>query len=275
VEARSLSPTEAKIILSLEAEGSEVLSLENLRHRAGVAPGFARKLAHDLVRKGWLQRVRGGQYLLNPSRFGPEALPDSDPLRMGSHVVSPYYFGYATAAELWGLLPQAGRVYYLVTTAPRVSVPVRPAQYRLVRVTPARFFGVRALRRRGVSIQVSDPERTVLDCLDRPELSGGIPGAAQVLASAKPQLDWPRLSRYLRRLGNRSLALRIGYLSEIVRPDVPPSPDWIEEHRARPGEPFVPLGPIREFPRRGPRDARWHVIQNVPRRALLGEVEIR
>ncbi len=193
MDFRSLSQTEAKVILALEAEGREIVSLTEIRKRTGASPGFARKLAHELVRKGWLQRVRQGTYLLNPSRHGPDALPDTDPLRIGSRLVEPYYFGYATAAELQGLFTQASRVYYIVTPARWLPGRDRAGRFRAVRVTPARFFGTRTLTRRGVRLVVSDPERTVLDCLNRPELAGGMAGVSQIFALAKPKMNWSHL----------------------------------------------------------------------------------
>jgi predicted transcriptional regulator of viral defense system len=270
---RSLSATEARVVLSLEADGEIELSLDTIEARAGVRRGFARKLAHDLVRKGWIQRVGRGRYLLNPSRHGPEAIPDTDPLRAGSHIVRPYYFGYASAAELWGFLLQAGRVYYIVTPV-RTSIQLtHPAQFQFVRTRPDRFFGTQEVLRRGETVRVSDPERTVIDCVDRPDLSGGLGGVVQVIARAKPRLVWTRLSEYLGRMNNRSLALRVGFLTEQVRPSVPPPGNWRRRWQARPGEPWVPLGPPRTFGRRGPHDRRWHIIRNVPDRILFSEVE--
>lgn len=272
---RSLSATEARVVLSLEADGERELSLDTIEKRAEVRRGFARKLAHELVRKGWIQRVGRGRYLLNPSERGPEAVPDTDPLRVGSHIVRPYYFGYASAAELWGFLLQAGRVYYVVTPV-RTSVRLdHPAQFQFVRMRPERFFGTREIRRRGETLLVSDPERTVVDCVERPELSGGLGGVAQIIARAKPQLVWSRLSGYLQRLGNRSLALRVGFLVDRVRPSLPPPRNWRQRYRARRDEPWVPLGPPRTFGRRGPHDPDWHIVQNVPDRVLFAEVEGR
>jgi predicted transcriptional regulator of viral defense system len=275
MEARSLSRTEAKVVLSLEAEGVTEVSIDGIRARAGVSRGFARKIAHDLEGKRWLQRVGRGMYLLNPSRHGPDAIADTDPLRLGSHIVSPYYFGYATAAELHGLLPQASRVYYLVTPIRGSAQWPHAAQFRRVRIAPTRFFGHRRMQRRGEAIEVSDMERTVLDCLDRPELSGGLGGAMRVIASAGGRLNWSRLDRYLDRLGNRSLALRLGYLAEKLGSAVEIPSDWIDRNKAHPGEPFVPLGRPSEFGRRGEHDPRWRIVRNVPESLLLAEVDIR
>jgi predicted transcriptional regulator of viral defense system len=272
---RTLSRVEASIVLSLEADAQETLTLDELRSRAKVSAGYARKLAHDLIRKGWLQRVRSGVYLLNPSRRGPDATPDRDPFRIGSRLVRPYYFGFATAAELLGLLPQLGQVYFVVTPIPTRASALSPVQFRIVRTTPDRMFGVRALRRRRERLIVSDLERTVLDCLRRPELAGGMPGVLQIVASAKPRLNWDRLSVYARRLGVRSVERRLGYLAELVRPDIPLPRTWLWRTLPARSEAYVPLGPPSAFARRGPRDRRWHVIRNVPTAQLLGEVDVR
>jgi len=275
VKARSLSPTEAKVVLSLEADGAVDLTLDDLRRRARVRPGFARKLASGLVRKGWLQRVVRGRYLLNPGAHGPDAVPDTDPLRLGRRMVAPYYFGFATAAELLGLLPQLSRVYYLVTPRRGPARWAHAPTFRRVTVAPSRFFGFRPLRRRGEVLSVSDLERTVLDCLDRPELAGGVGGGVQVLESAGRRLDWDRLDRYLARWGSRSLRLRLGYLAQTQTTTARPPSRWLARSRAGPSEPYVPLGPPGEFGRRGVHDRRWHVILNVPERLLRAEVDIR
>jgi predicted transcriptional regulator of viral defense system len=273
VRVRSLSTTEARVILSAEADGREEISLSAIQRYAGVRRGFARKLAHTLLVKGWVQRIGRGRYLLNPASHGADAIPDTDPLRVGSRLVRPYYFGYATAAELWGFLLQPGRVYYLVTPT-RTSIRVAgPAQFRLVRVAPRRFFGSAPMERRQQSITVSDVERTVLDCIDRPEFSGGIGGAAQVVARAKRRMSWDRVAEYLDRLGRRSLAARFGFLAERVRPEWPPPSAWVKRFLPRPDDPWVPLGPPRAYGRSGPRDSRWHIIQNVPDRQLFAEAD--
>ena len=275
METRSLSPTEAKVVLSLEAEAVEELTLAGVRKRAGVSAGFARKIAHELVRKGWLQRLSRGRYLLNPSRHGPDAIPDTDPFRFGSRIVSPYYFGFATAAELWRLLPQAGSVYYIVTPQRGSARWGHAAQYRRITVSPDRFFGVARIERRGETLCVSDRERTVLDCLSRPEFSGGLGGVVKIIESAGRTLNWTRLAEYLRRLGSRSLRLRLAYLVEVHGSTVDPPARWLDRARPRPDDPYVPLGAPMEFGRRGPHDARWHIIRNVPEALLRAEVDIR
>jgi predicted transcriptional regulator of viral defense system len=274
-QPRTLTAIEAKVVLSLEARAAQEVSLDSVQSLGGVSRSHARKLAHDLARKGWLQRARRGLYLFNAGRRGPDAIPDRDPLRVGAHLVRPYYFGYATAAELLGLLPQVGATYYVVTPSRATASPPGPSHFRIVRCASSRFFGIRTLHRREEALRVSDQERTVLDVLDRPEYSGGLPGAALVIASAKSRLDWRKLERYLVRLGNRSLELRLGYLLERVRPEVSVPAAWMRRRLPRASEPYVPLGPPKEFGRSGPHDGRWHIVRNIPEAHLFGEVGVR
>jgi predicted transcriptional regulator of viral defense system len=272
MRSRTLSEPEARVILSLEARGQELVTLAELRKVAGVSAGYGRKLAHGLVRKGWFQRARAGQYVLNPSRNGPDAIPDSDPFVLGSHLAAPYYFGYATAAELLGLLHEASRVYYLVTPSRSERIVRGGVSYRLVHAPERRIWGTQRLVRRDHALIVSDPERTLVDGLSRPELSGGLPGVARILRVASPRLNWRRLDRYLTRLGVQSLPRRLGYLIEHLRLERPP-PGWaLRAWHPPPTAPFAPLGPPSVYGRRGHYDERWRILDNVDLERLLGEV---
>ncbi len=273
--ARSLSLTEARVILGREAEGPETLDLADVQRLAGVRPVHARKLAHDLLRKGWLARIGRGRYLVNPGHHGPDRLPDADPLRYGSHLVDPYFFAYGTAAELRGYLAQAGRVYYLATPRRVTFRPRHVAQFRFVRLAPDRFFGGVPWRRRGEVLRVSDPERTLLDCLDRPEFSGGLGGVAQVISRGSAEVRWDRLASYLRRRGDRRLARRLGFWLEHLPLVRRPPARWTTAWLPGPTEPPALLAAGREHPRRGTLDPRWRLVENTDPHRWRSEVEPR
>ena len=174
-ENRSLSQAESQVILAIEASGQERVSVREIAQLLGRGgPSYPRKMAHTLSRKGWLQRVGKGEYLLNPARQGPEAIPEMNPYRVGSHLANPGYFGYATAANLHGLLTQVFRTCFVVTPLQKTVTISEPTDFRLVHVSERKFFGTTRIEKYGSWIQVSDLEKTVLDCVDRPEFAGGI-----------------------------------------------------------------------------------------------------
>jgi len=52
---------------------------------------------------------------LIPAERGEHAFPDTNPLFIGSVLVTPYYFSFATAAFLWSLSTQAAATVYVAT----------------------------------------------------------------------------------------------------------------------------------------------------------------
>lgn len=273
MEARSLTPVEARVVLTLEAERREDLSVQTIQDAAGISRGHARKIAASLQRKGWIQAVGRGRYLLNSAERGPDALPDTDPLRVGSRITRPYYFAYGTAANLRGLTTQTPRVYLLASPTRRQTKLARPVRFHVVPLAPHKFFGFEETDRRGTRIRISDLEKTVLDCLDRPDLCGGLPGIVHVLTAARPHLSMGRLVEYLGRFKNHSLAQRLGYLLEHARLVKPASP-YARRLHALIGKSFVPLDPRRPRTPALSYDHRWRIIQNVSDERLFGEVRI-
>jgi predicted transcriptional regulator of viral defense system len=69
-----------------------------------------------------------------------------------------------------------------------------------------------------MSNEVSDRERTLVDCLDDPSLGGGLRHTTEALATyvERPDVSWRRLVEYGDRLGNRTLFKRLGYIAETL-----------------------------------------------------------
>ncbi len=68
---------------------------------------------------------------------------------------------------------------------------------------------------------MSDREKTTLDCIDHPELAGGIGEAAVILANASRRFDWTKATKYVERFDSSPLPHRVGWLLDHVKADVP------------------------------------------------------
>jgi len=68
------------------------------------------------VRNRWLARIQAGTYELIPAERGEHAFADTNPLFLGSVLVQPYYYSFATAAFLYELSPQASQVIFIATS---------------------------------------------------------------------------------------------------------------------------------------------------------------
>lgn len=273
--SRTLSARESDVILSLEAEDRDEVTITDIAERASVSRSYARKLAHDLHQKRWLQRIGRGRYLRIPAKNGPEAIPETNPFRLGSHLVDPYYFAYGTAANFHGLVTQAPRTYMLATTVDTERELREPIAFRIVTTVPRKFFGWEETERYGETVKVTDLDKTLLDCLDRQDLAGGLPGVVQAISQAKPRIDADRLGRYVKRFETGSLAQRLGYLLERVRPQVEVDKALIETLRSHQTSSYVHLGSPARYGTQGDHDSEWKVIVNVPEEEMFGEVTVR
>ena len=272
--ARPLSALESRLILRLEWEKQPVVTLEEAMAILGVSYDQARQVLSRLARRRWLAPIVPGKYELIPAERGEYAFPDTNPLFIGSVLVKPYYFSYATAAFFHGLSTQAAATVFIATTTRRERLlVVRDKEYRLVIQPPHKFFGAQGVDAYGSRVQMAEPEKAVLDCLDRPQYAGDIPEVAAMLWHGKGRLAWPGLADYALRFRSQSLVQRLGYLTDLL--SLPIDAETRERMLRGTGKSTCYLGQPGRWQRGGEYNATWRVVDNVPRRELLGDVAVR
>jgi predicted transcriptional regulator of viral defense system len=259
---RSLSSRESKVVLALSEQGRRETTREDIIRLLGTSPQAADHVIRSLRRKGWLERGGWGRYLLIPPEQGSQALGESNLLALASSIANPYYFGFATAAAHYGLTTQLRSTIFLVTPKHVRPKDIQGTKVRIVKVAPRRFFGFGPVDALGYPVMMSDREKTVLDCIDRPQLAGGIGEAATILAAAARRFDWDKAASYLERIGSVSLIRRLGWLADQTGADIPESVRVRMHSMAdRPGVSFVgprkPAGDVIGYARE------WHLMANV------------
>lgn len=81
--------------------------------------------------------------------------------------------------------------------------------YQIVRVKQDKFFGIRKEWIEEVPVSITDMEKTLVDCLDKPHYAGIIE-AAKALNNGS--LDYTGLTAYATKIGNFAVIRRLGYL---------------------------------------------------------------
>lgn len=218
---RSLSPQESRVILALTEQGRRDATREEIIHLLGSTAKAADAVIAGLRKKGWLERATWGRYLLVPPEQGPEALGDSNLLALASRIANPYYIGFGTAAAHYGLTTQHRNIIFLVTPSKLRNRSIGEARLRIINQTAKKFFGFESVDVLGQKVMMSDREKTALDCIDHPELAGGIGEAAAILANASRRFDWTKAASYIDRFGSSPLLHRVGWLLDHVKADVP------------------------------------------------------
>ncbi len=208
-------------MLSMAERGSQEIERSEIIDMLGVSPQAADHVIRSLRRKGWLERASWGRYLFIPPEMGPDALGESNVLALADRIAEPYYFGYATAAMYYSFTTQHRHAIQLVTPVRARNRRVLDTEVRIVNPVPRKFFGFGPVDMLGYTVMMSDREKTVIDCIDRPDLSGGEGEAATVLATACRRIDWHKAATYLERMASRTLTRRFGWLAEHAGATIP------------------------------------------------------
>ena len=181
----------------------------------------ARKVIRNLLRKGWLTRLVGGRYMLLPPERGPENLGENNPIALASAVVDPSYVGWWSAAAFHGFTTQKPMT---VTVAVLRQSPMRTiegTEVRFIKIATRKFSGFK-------SYPVYRPQRRDLrsgedrvDCIDRPDLAGGVSELARIVYNAMGEVDPDKLFASALAMKSTALLQRLGFLSDLVGRPMP------------------------------------------------------
>lgn len=161
----------------------------------------AYRILSNMVEKGLVRRISRGQYVL------AETYASSDSYELASHLEPASYVGFWSGLHFHGLTDQVPRTIFVAVTKQKRSREIQGQTVHFIRVDPKTFFGYEQYGR----AVVSDPEKTILDCLRLQDYSGGI---RHVYSAIPDDLDVERIIQYAERLDSGAVASRLGYLLE-------------------------------------------------------------
>lgn len=177
----------------------------------------------SLANRGWIHRVRRGVYLIVPLEAEPwKPSTAADPWMLAHEIFSPCYIGGWSAAGYWELTEQIFRPTLVVTAAAirSKSIELLGQEYRLFRVPPPRVRIETTVWRDSVRVKVSSRERTLVDCLRNPALSGGVGHLILMMKeyANHPERDFSKLLSEAREADSGAVWKRLGYLFEMLWP---------------------------------------------------------
>lgn len=248
----------ARLWDQLLGEGRSSITPAELQERTGASEAAVYMAAKYAMDRGRLFSPVRGLYVLVPGEHrGRRVVPAThfvDP--MMRHLDADYYIAFASAAQWWGAAHQAPQEFQVVTTR-----RVRDRQIERVRL---RFYvaakldtdAVRRVAGPRTMIKLATPNLCAVDLASRPALGGGLSKVATILIEL-PDLDGTEIARLATRRP-RSAARRLGWLLEMVRPDL----DLAGLRGVALPEVAGPTLLAPSGSRRGRLDERWGVLVN-------------
>jgi len=248
-------------MLNLLAKEGETFTFERALRLTGMSRESLKKLIYRFEKRGLVERIEKGKYMIIPlgAEKGKYTLNE---FVMGSMLVKPYVIAYWSALHFYGLTEQIPNTVFIQTTArkKRQKIIISGVEYRLIRVKESKLFGIRKEWVEEMQVNITDKEKTIVDCLDKPQYCGGIIEVAKALRNGK--YDKGKLVNYTKRIGNSGVIRRLGYLCDLLRIDIS-LPEIYTRN-------YLYLDPT--MPQKGFKNAKWRLVVNLDEK-VLGALE--
>ena len=213
-----------------------VFKLDEFRDEMGTGHS-AYNLLTRAVRQGLADRVLRGVYVSRAGRFAQE---EPDPYLVAAAVATDVVMAYHSALELHGLAHSPSRRVQFATLRTLPTFAYRDFEFR--RYRPPKSLspsdGVQSttlLRRPEGVVRVTTRERTLVDCVSRMDLSGGLEETSRSLA-ALPYVDASNVLAYLKELQSPTAVARTGWFLEQRAQEWYVSEDALDEMRSMLGK---------------------------------------
>ena len=223
--------------------------------------GAIRELLSDMTRRGLLMRLKDGIFYVIPYEqdaafFVPEWHSVAGCLVSGTE----YYIGYYSALQMHNLITQPSLKEQIV-----VAKQIRPSELKIKDVpfqfichNEKHFFGAKKIWIDSFNkVSCSDLEKTFIDCLFKPDYSGGIVEIAKAIYASKDKINWDKLLEYAERFDSQAVIKRLGFLLETLGL----GQKYIGALQKMKTSSYIVLDT--ELPQIGKRLSRWSIQQNL------------
>ena len=220
-----------------------------------------RELLSDMTKRGLLMRLKEGVYYIIPYEENAETfMPDWHLIVKYLVKDAKHYIGYYSALQVHNLITQPSLKEQIV-----VSKQIRPSEIKIKNITfqfiyhnETHFFGEKKIWIDDFNkVQCSDIEKTIIDCLFKPDYAGGIVEVARAIYSTKEKLDYNKLLEYAIKFNSQAVVKRLGYLLELFEIETVIT----EELQKLKTASYIVLDT--ELPKTGKRNSRWSIQQNL------------
>jgi len=269
----------SRLLSNLSAEKKEVFDIRDAEAASGLKGLRLGKLLHNLVKNRWVERIERGRYLILSLESGLGAGYGIDSYTMARKLVIPYYIGFFSALEYYGITEQVSRTMFIVTIKRKRALRFHAQDYYFVTFPKKRFFGATEEWIGQFKFKISDLEKTLVDCLFMPEYSGGI---TEVIKAFRRKLDYEKLYEYALKMDNLATIKRLGYVLDALKIKTPITKKLLKKVGG--GYCLLDTGGPKtqriQFSKTGLHqdlskikyNKKWRVIENIPKEELMVEL---
>ena len=207
---KGLSKDEIYLISRAEFEKQKLITTAFVQKVFEDKNKAARILVH-LKRKGRILCIEKGKYLPVPlkapnQRWMPNEFLVAS-LWMGD---TPYYIGYSSAYNYWGLTEQVPQTVFILNTQKGLKKIIGKVAYSAVKISSKKIYGLDKINIEDEVVFISDRERTLVDFIYKP--MGSWANVESLIREQLKEISVEKLIRYLVRFPIVSVRKRAGFM---------------------------------------------------------------
>jgi predicted transcriptional regulator of viral defense system len=241
------------ILLLIENAGWDIFTVKFLKSELDISSKQIYDALSKLEKNGIIIKLEKGKYCRH--NF-------SDEYVIGSFIVKNGGIAYWTALNFHGLTEQIPNVVYVQTTHAKRNKSIFGVRYKFIRVKEQKLLGFKTYGYGNHRFQVTDIEKTIVDCFDLPQYGGGYNEIIKGFYNAK--LSAQKMVKYCKAINNIAVTKRLAYLCELL--EKPKMDYFIKYAKSVRNEKYNLFES--DGDKNGKADNRWHLILN------MGEDEI-
>lgn len=214
---KTLGPVSAYLITQLKKANKSIFRIRDTVQILDKDEKASADLLSKLVRRGIVSRLKAGLFMIVPLEAEKDYIENR--YVIAGEIMKPnrYYISHTSAMAIHGLTTQPVLNVQISSAVRKKEMTVSGIKFSFCRVKPSAYFGI---EEKWVTKQekasVSDLERTIVDCLARPELCGGVSEAAKGIWSAKEKINYAKLLKYVKKISIKAVAKRLGFILQLL-----------------------------------------------------------
>ena len=232
----NLTQPQIDLLLMLDDHELNIFSLDVVKKAVGKRFENTSELVENLVHKKILSRIERGKYCR--ANFRDENV-------IGCFLVDDGAVAYWSALNKHGLTEQFPNTVFIQTTKPKPTKTVFGTKYQFVKIAKTKRAGIVKEGFGNNQYAMTDLDKTIVDCFDLPEYSGGYAELLRAFNQAERSrsLNSSKLIEYCRAMGNKAATKRMGLLAEMLKPqELKPFIDFAQKEVNQKYNLFDPAG---------------------------------
>jgi predicted transcriptional regulator of viral defense system len=196
--------TQNDFLKYLEEEEIQIFEIQSLKKTLDLDNRTINEIVENLVVKEFLYRIERGKYCR--ANFLNENV-------IGTFLAKESAVAYWSALNLHGLTEQFPNKIFIQTTQLKKEVEFAGTTYQFIKIQPTKRVGIVFNGYGNYKYPITGIEKTIVDCFDLPQYSGGF--AELIRAFYQAKLNAKNLIDYCDAINNIAVIKRLGFLAEL------------------------------------------------------------